>query len=112
MITSNDMFELAGHVQSAETMAKDAIVMEMQKHIRSEARKGHVEADFEVPVIEAGLPAFDYKTVCSSIEQHFKKGGFIVHHAPLGMFHFDWGTDTQTKNNHEVKIVYSTRKKK
>ena len=114
MITSVDMHRLAADVKSAETLAMDRIIPELQDHVRREAQKGFADTEFEVPVLFNGVPAFDYKEVCGMVLAHFQKGGFRIVERELGMFWMTWeqpsnGTE---KEDDEVKVVYSTKKKK
>lgn len=112
MITSVDMHRLAADVKSAETLALDRIIPELQAHVRKEAQKGFADTEFEVPVLYNGVPAFDYKQVCAMVLAHFQKGGFQIVQRELGLFWITWKQPASEPRDEdpEVKVVYSNKK--
>jgi hypothetical protein len=132
MITGFDMYRLANQTKPSEENAANKVIHEMQTEVKNTATGGETIVECEVPVMIPGTPAYDYKTVCAQVAEHFQRGGFRVEQKSLGILTISWDFSHETldgkednarresmrtsmdavKERDEVRLVYTTKNEK
>ncbi len=119
MLTRNDMTRLATSLPTANQMAFDIIMPNVNKQIRAAAVSGLDYCEIDVPTILDSAPAFEYDAVCKQVQETLQKGEFTVEEKDVGLFRVAWeerAKRTDVDDTDQVKIVYTKpprrRKKK
>lgn len=119
MLTRNDMLRLSTSLPTANQMAFDIIMPNVNKQVRAAAVSGLDSCEIDVPTILDSAPAYEYDAVCRQVQETLKKGDFTVEEKDVGLFRVTWKEQIKradTEEGEQVKIVYTKpprrRKKK
>ena len=113
------MFRLSTSLPTANQMAFDIIMPNVNKQIRAAAVSGLDSCEIDVPTILDSSPAFEYDAVCRQVQDTLKQGAFTVLEKDVGLFRVSWEEQakrSESEEGEQVKIVYTKaprrRKKK
>jgi hypothetical protein len=115
MLSRSDINRLSNNLKSAESIAHNCIIQDINREIKNAATIGHKFVTFDVPPIHPDIPAFDYKLVSNMLKETLIKGDFDVVETDIGILSIGWPDAPPSKTNtvdDVVKIIYSKNSNK
>lgn len=105
MIPSADIvYKNARQAHTPEDVAATKMTMDIVMLIEKASCRGDLNAQFNVPIIVSGLPAYDMKAVTLQLVRNFKASGYRVTPSPC-MLSIDISWDEAAKNKAKLTMM-------